>query len=278
MNRKTIHQILLFTGALLVIGMLLFPIFWMVSTAFKEVEAAAEIPPHWIPETYTLSNFINIFRDRSGFLTFIGNSFFVCTITAFVCMLCSCLTGYGLSRLRFKGRRAALVAILSSQMFPLSLILIPMYMLFRNLHLIDTYTGLVIAFTTFGLPFSIWMMKGFFDTIPRELEEAAYIDGSGPFRTLFQVVLPLVKPGLVTVGFYSFLSAWNNLLFPLTLTTSLDMRTIPPGFLLTYVGEFEYNWTEMMAASVTVTIPIILTFMFLQKYYIAGLTGGAVKG
>lgn len=277
MRMSTLHTIVIYA---LLIGLTLvifFPVFWMVSTALKKPEAAVDIPPHWIPQTITWSNFANLLKDRSGFLTFTKNSMIVCTGTTIVCIVCASLTGYGLSRLRFKGRTTVMISILSTQMFPLSLILIPMYMLFRNLRLIDTYTGLIIAFTTFGLPFSIWMMKGFFDTVPKELEEAAFIDGCGPFRVLWQIVMPLVAPGIVCIGFYSFLQGWNNLLFPLTLTTRLSMRTIPPGFILTYVGEYEYYWTDMMAASTAVTIPVVLLFIFLQKYYIAGLMGGAVK-
>lgn len=277
MKRSLLQSVIVYGLLIGICVVVFFPIFWMISTAFKEPQAAAEIPPHWIPQKFTLENFHKLIQDRSGFLTFTKNSILACTGTTLVCILCASLTGYGLSRLRFRGRRMVLVSILATQMFPLSLILIPMYMLFRTLHLIDTYTGLIIAFTTFGLPFSIWMMKGFYDTVPRELEEAAYIDGCGPFRTLFQIVLPLVAPGVVCIGFYSFLQGWNNLLFPLTLTTRLNMRTIPPGFLLTYVGEYEYYWTDMMAASTAVTIPIVVLFIFLQKYYIAGLTGGAVK-
>jgi multiple sugar transport system permease protein len=277
MQRKPVHTALIYLVLISITGVVFFPIFWMISTAFKEPQAAIEIPPHWLPQNITLANFQKLLKDRSGFLTFTWNSVVVCTSTTLLCILCASLAGYGLSRLRFRGHQALLLGILATQMFPLSLILIPMYMLFRTFHLIDTYTGLVIAFTTFGLPFSIWMMKGFFDTIPQELEEAAYIDGCGPFRTLWQIVMPLVSPGVVCIGFYSFLQGWNNLLFPLTLTTKLNMRTIPPGFLLTYVGEYEYYWTDMMAASTAVTIPIVILFVVLQKYYIAGLTGGAVK-
>ncbi|WP_160143033.1 carbohydrate ABC transporter permease [Halanaerobium hydrogeniformans] len=175
-----------------------------------------------------------------------------------ISVICSILTGYGLSRLRFKGRHTFLISILATQMFPLSLLLIPLYILYNNLNLLNTYFGLALAFTTFGLPFSIWMMKGFFDTIPVEIEEAARIDGAGPFEILFQVVLPLVSPGVATVAFYSFLQGWNNLLFPLTLMSDASKRTIAPGFLMSYVGQYEYFWTDMMAASVLVTIPMVV--------------------
>ena len=163
-------------------------------------------------------------------------------------------------------------------MFPLSLLLISLYILFRNLHLLNSYIGLIMAFTTFGLPFGTWMMKGFFDTVPIELEDAARIDGAGSFRILFGIAVPLVAPGLVAVGFYAFLQAWNNLLFALALTSSLGMRTIPPGFLQIYVGQYQYYWADMCAGSTVVSIPVVLIFLALQKYIVKGLTRGAMKG
>lgn len=263
---------------IIILMVLFFPIFWMVSTAFKMKGDAIAIPPSLIPSEITFDNFKKLFNIRSAFPVYIKNTLIVCSLTALACIVLSSLTGYGLSRLRFKGRRLSLILILASQMFPLTLILIPLYMFFRQLNLLNTYRGLVLAFTTFGLPFSVWMMKGFYDTVPIEIEESALIDGAGPFTILYRIVFPMVAPGVVTVGFYSFLQGWNNLLFPLTLNSKMEMRTIAPGFLLSYVGEYEYFWTEMMAGSVAATLPIVLIFIFLQRYYIAGLTQGAVKG
>ena len=277
-NKRRFESVLNHLLLIIIVIILLFPVFWMISTAFKTRADAIQIPPSWIPDTITLENFKKLFDIRAAFPNYVINTIIVCTITSAICIICSYLTGYGLSRLRFKGRRTMLILILASQMFPLALILIPLYILFKNWHLLDTHAGLVLAFTTFGLPFSVWMMKGFFDTIPREIEEAARIDGAGPFTVLFRVLFPMVGPGVVTVGFYSFLQGWNNLLFALTLTSRMEMRTIAPGFLLSYVGEYEYYWTEMMAGSVIATFPIVFIFIFLQKYYIAGLTRGAVKG
>jgi multiple sugar transport system permease protein len=162
-------------------------------------------------------------------------------------------------------------------MFPLTLIVVGIYVLFNQLNLLDTYLGLILAFTSFSLPFAIWMMEGFFNTIPRDLEEAAMVDGSGRFGTLFKVILPLTRPGIIAVGVYSFLNSWNNLLFALSLTSSQDMRTIAPGFLLTYVGEFQYFWADAMAGSVIVTLPMIVIFIMLQRHLVQGMTAGAVK-
>lgn len=278
MTMRRARKALVYLVLFLVLGLVFFPIFWMVSTSFKLPADVLRLPPDWIPDLWTWDNYANLLKDRSGFLTFAVNSLIVCTATSLVCVVLSSLTGYGLSRMRFRGRRALLLSILSTQMFPLSLILIPLYILYRNIHLLDTLGGLVLAFTSFGLPFSIWMMKGFYDSIPRGIEEAAVIDGCGPFDVLFRVVLPLTAPGLATVALYSFLQGWNNLLFPLALTSSLDKRLIPPGFILTYVGEFEYYWADMMAASTAVTLPVVIAFIFLQRYFVAGLTRGAVKG
>jgi multiple sugar transport system permease protein len=157
-------------------------------------------------------------------------------------------------------------------------LLVGIYILFRQLALLDTYLGLVLAFTSFSLPFCIWMMRGFFDTVPPELEQAAMVDGATRLQALLRVILPLVGPGVIAVGLYSFLNAWNNLLFALSLTSSQDMRTIPPGFLLTYVGEFQYLWADAMAGSVMVSLPMIAVFIFLQRYLVRGMTAGAVKG
>jgi multiple sugar transport system permease protein len=188
------------------------------------------------------------------------------------------LAGYALSRLTFPGKRPLLLGILATQMFPHVLILISLYVMYRELNLMDTHYGLVLAFTTFAVPFSVWMMKGFFDSVPGEIEEAALIDGCTKLGALRRVVLPIVSPGLLAVGLFSFLDAWNNLLYPLTLATSNEVRTVPPGMLLSFLGQFKQDWGGMMAASVVVTVPTTIFFIFLQRYLVQGLTAGAVKG
>jgi multiple sugar transport system permease protein len=211
-------------------------------------------------------------------LTYFLNSVIASTFATLLSITVSVFAGYAFSRFRFPAKRAVLVFILASQMFPLVVLLVGIYILFRQLNLLDTYLGLILAFTSFSLPFSIWMMRGFFDTVPPELEQAAMVDGATRLQALLRVILPLVGPGVIAVGLYSFLNAWNNLLFALSLTSSQNMRTIPPGFLLTYVGEFQYQWADAMAGSVMVSLPMIVVFIFLQRYLIKGMTAGAVKG
>lgn len=255
-----------------------FPTFWMLSTSLKPNKDAFEMPPHWIPRTWTLENFRDQLEDRGGFVVYVRNGILVSVATTLVTTVIAVPAGYAFARLRFRGKRALLVAILASQMFPPVVIVITLYMLYGQLHLLDTYLGLVLSFTSYSLPFSVWMMRGFCETVPEEIEEAAFVDGCSRLAILWRVVVPLIKPGMVAVGLFSFLHAWNNLIFALSLTSSPDKRTIPPGFLLTYVGEFQYRWGEMFAGAVIVTVPTVILFIGLQRFLVRGLTAGAVKG
>jgi len=171
-----------------------------------------------------------------------------------------------------------MLGILAMQMFPSTVLLIALYVVFRELDLLNTYTALILSFVTHGLPFSIWMMRGFVDTVPVDVEEAAMIDGCGRLAALLRVVVPMMLPGMIAVGLFGFLAGWNDLVWALTLTTSPSMRLIPPGFVATYVGQFETYWNQLMAGSMMVSLPTMLVFAFLQRYLVQGLTAGAVKG
>lgn len=256
----------------------LFPLFWMVSTSLKTTLEATRIPPSWLPTVPTLENYQRLFTEREGFVIFVQNSFLVCGATTVIATLLSILGGYALSRFKFTINRVLLAIILVVNIFPMVLLLISLYEFFARLHLLDTHLALVLSFTTFALPFSVWMMKGFIDSVPREIEEAAEVDGCSRLRALFSVVLPTIAPGTVAVAVYSFLAAWNNLLFPLALTSSLENRTVTVGLVLTYVGEAQTRWAELMAASFVVTLPVVVAFILVQRYVVQGLTAGAVKG
>jgi multiple sugar transport system permease protein len=257
---------------------LFLPLYWMLVTSLKPNAAAFRVPPEFFPLHPTLHSYSSQLADRGGFVTYFLNGVIVSTGTTVLTIAVAMLAGYAFSRYRFPFRRPLLILILATQMFPGTLLVVGMYVFFRHLSLLDTYPGLVLAFTSFALPFSIWMMDGFFRTVPRDLDEAALIDGSSRLGTLVRVIAPLTAPGVLAVAVYAYLNSWNNLLFALTLTTSQSMRTIPPGFLLTYVGEFQYYWSDAMAGSIIVTLPMIIAFMFLQRYLVRGMTAGAVKG
>jgi multiple sugar transport system permease protein len=271
-------RMIIWITLLLLMVFVFFPTFWIVSTSLKSNDEAFDTPPTWISAAPTIENYLTQLNDRTGFVVYARNGFLVSALTAITTIILSVPAGYALARIKFKGRRFILFLILASQMFPAVIIVIALFSMYQGLSLIDTYQGLVLAFSSFSLPFAIWMMQGFCRSIPLEIEEAAFVDGSSRVGILFRIVLPLIGPGLVAVGLFSFLNAWNNLLFALSLTISNDMRTIPPGFLMTYVGEFQYKWADMFAGAVLVSIPIVILFILLQRFLVNGLTVGAVKG
>ena len=264
----------------ILIGMVLvlFPIAWMISTAFKDTGTMFALPPQWIPEHPTLEPFRTILSPNNPFLTWFRNSVLVGLGTSFASLLFAVPAGYAFSRYRFRGSNGILLFIVGSQMFPIVLLLISIYLMFRNLSLLNTLHGLIFAYMSFSLPFAIWMLKNYFDTIPAELEEAALIDGCGRLGAMARVALPLIGPAAVSVGIFSFLVAWNELLFAMTLNTSDAVRPLAPGLIIRYAGQYQSLYNEMMAASFFASIPVIVVFILLQRYVIAGLTMGAVKG
>ncbi len=267
-----------YVGIIVILCITLFPVMWMVSTAFKHNSAVFDMPPQWIPVHPTLSAFSSVLHDYSGFLTYMGNSFLVCTLSTILTIAASSIAGYAFSRYRYRGLKSLLILILATQMIPSAVLLLPLYVMYQHFGLLNSYLGLILVYTTFSLPFAIWMMKGFYDTVPKELEEAAWVDGMGKFGTLFRITLRLVTPGIMAVALFSFLTGWNDLMFALTFNTVPSLRTIPPGIQLSYVGQYMYYWSSMMAASVIITIPIVILFIFFQRYLVKGLTMGAVKG
>jgi multiple sugar transport system permease protein len=250
----------------------------MLSTSLKPAGDVYSIPPRWLPSEIIFSNYTKLFSGYVPFPLYLRNSFITCLSTSLLATAGATLAAYALARLRFPAKRPYLLGILATQMFPHVLLLLSLYVTYRETGLYDTHLGLILAFTTFAVPFSVWMMKGFFESVPVEIEEAALIDGCTRLQALWLVVLPSVLPGLMAVSLFAFLEAWNNLLYPLTLATSNTVRTIPPGMLLSFLGQFKQDWGGMMAASVVVTIPTTIVFIFLQRYLVQGLTAGAVKG
>jgi len=282
-NIRILSSTIQYLVIIILLMVVMFPIVWMVSTSLKEHYDLFETPPRWIPRNSTTAAYQRIFISRAGaggvnFLTYFKNSLIVCSITVLFCILLAIFSGYALSRFHRRGEKSIFTSILITQMFPLPMFLISFYIMFMRLKLLNTYTGLIMAYTSFSLPFCIWMIKGFFDKIPVELEEAALVDGCSRMSALWRVVIPLVSPGIVAIGIFAFLSAWDEFMFALTLMSQDAMRTLPPGIVLSFVGEFDVRWEDMMAASVVATLPVLVVFLLLQKYLVEGLTAGAVKG
>jgi multiple sugar transport system permease protein len=279
-RRITLGLSYLYLAGLLVLTF--FPLFWMLSSAIKPIEDLFVIPPQWIPKQPTLEAIDSVIygsnEQPSLFLDYFRNSIIVTTGTTILTLLVSTLGAYALSRYPFRGSGKLMLSILSVQMFPQAMLLISFYLAFLQLQMLNTYQALILANVTFSVPFSIWMLKGFFDTVPREIEEAALIDGCSRFSVMPRVVLPIMAPGLIAAAIYTFLIAWDEFLFAATLTSKPELRTLPPGIIQSFVGQFYLNWPNVMAASVLITIPVTVLFVFFQKYLVQGLTAGAIKG
>lgn len=258
----------------------LLPIFVMVSMSFTDKFSIMGIDTPLWPENPIINNYIRIWQ-AVPLLRYIKNSAIVCGFTVMFSLLLSVPASYGLSRFRFRGKKAFTVSTLATQLFPGITMLLPLYLIYVNitrltgLQMTKTYHGLIIAFSTFGIPYSIWMLKSYFDSIPTGLEEAAMIDGCNSFEAMRRVVLPLVVPGIVATGLYVFLLAWNNVLFAGVLTDS-ETRTFATG-LQEYASESSTEYGQLMAACSVTTLPIITLFFIFQRYFVSGMTGGAVK-
>jgi multiple sugar transport system permease protein len=256
----------------------LFPVYWMLVTSLKtNLEMFQVIPRLW-PAPPTAENYAGLATGASPVGRLFANSLVTSTATALVTVVLATLAGYSFSRARYRLKSPIMYGTLATQMFPLVVLLIPLYLVYLRTHLLDTYIGLVLSYCAFSVPFGSWMMKEFIDSVPREIEEAAWVDGCSRAQSLVRVVMFVALPGIVATGVFAFLNAWNNLLFPLTLTSSMDMKTLPPGLLLAFTGQFKEDWAGMMAAATITTAPVVVGFAVVQRFLVEGLTKGAVRG
>ncbi len=258
--------------------MFLFPIAWSILTSFETSAEAMASPPAYWPSKFSLENYRNLAIYGKGIQTYLWNSGSVAAMTVVGTLILSTLGGYGFSRFRFPGRNAIFVLILATLMIPFQSILNPLFILLRLMHLQDTQVGLALVYTTFQLPFAVFMMRNAFDAVPREIEEAALLDGCRPLQLLRLVMLPLVGPGLATVGLFAFFGSWNELLAALILISDSRAFTLPVMLLNAQSGQLgSINWGLMQAGITLSIVPCAALFLLLQRYYISGLVAGAVK-
>jgi multiple sugar transport system permease protein/raffinose/stachyose/melibiose transport system permease protein len=247
----------------------------MVSTAFKSEPDQFRSPPLLLPQTVTMDNFKQALEPK--FLRYFANSFLVTLTTTAVVTVVSIFSSYAFSRLQFKGRKFLLKIIILTQLFPLIVIIIPLYIIFSKFQLVNTYISLIIAYLAFTVPVGVWMLRGFYKSIPYNLEESAMVDGCTRLQAFLKIVLPIARPGISATAAYIFIFTWQEFMFALTFLTGEKMRTLPVG-ILDFVRQYGVNWGGLMAASTLITIPVFLLFLILQRQFISGLTQGAVKG
>lgn len=253
-----------------------FPFFWMISTSFKPLKEIFVYPPYFMPKNFTIANFVRLF-EQTRFLTYFKNSLFVSLSAVFFTMILSIAGAYSLTRFRFYGREKIAGLILFTYMFAPIMIVIPFYVMIRKLGLANTHTALILAYTAFCLPFCLWLLRSFFQSIPLSIEEAALTDGAGRIQAIVFIILPLAFPGIIATSIFAFILAWNDYIFVRILITSDELKTLSVGIADLYNATV-IDWGMIMAGGMLITVPVLIFFVFYQRYLIAGWGAGAVKG
>ncbi len=275
MRRSLPWTIALLAGLAAIALLVLLPFWWVASSAFKLPQEIIARRPTMIPESFTLQHFEKLLA-ASDFPTYLLNSVIVSLASMAITVVLALLAAYAFFRITFRGRDALYRLILVAYAFPGIVVLIPLYMLFAQVGLINTPAALVIVNVTFALPFAIWMMRSFLASVPTELEEAAAIDGAGPLTVLLRIMVPLVAPGIASVAIFAFVASWTEYLFASVLILSDANRTIPVGF-AGIIGQYQIDWGLMLAGATLAVLPVVALFAFVGRWFIAGLTEGAVK-
>ncbi|WP_164000072.1 sugar ABC transporter permease [Pyxidicoccus caerfyrddinensis] len=282
MNRPSkLKMAAIHAGLMLTCMATLYPVLWVVKMALSPSDSLT-LTVNPFPESITLEHFREVLlgTDASGRWLFgrqLLSSLVVSGATTLVGLALAVSAAYALSRFRFPGKEGGMQTLLITQMFPATLMLVPIYSILEKLHLLDSLTGLVLVYATTALPFCIWNLKGYFDTLPRELEEAAVMDGASPAQVFIKVVLPLARPALAVTALFSFMTAWNEFILAATLLNDPTRFTLPVA-LQRYVGEYKVEWGKFAAGALVISAPVMALFFALQKHLVGGLTAGGVKG
>jgi arabinogalactan oligomer/maltooligosaccharide transport system permease protein len=270
--RSPLASVGLHAGLLIGTAVALFPPLWLLVTSFKPKNQAFSTA---LVQDFTFENYDHVLAD-THFLDWFGNSLIVVLGTTVIGVFIASTTGYALSRFRFPGMRPLLWTLLVTQMFPMAVLIVPLYNTMATLGLLNQPAGLIITYLTIAVPFCAWMMKGFFDTVPVSIDESGRVDGLSPFGTFWRLIMPLAKPGLAVTGFYTFVTAWAEVAYATAFMTGEPNMTLAGG-LQTFVNQYGADWGSMTAAAVVIAVPAALVFGFAQRYLVSGMTAGAVK-
>jgi len=264
-------QLLLLSYAAIVV----YPLLIMLVSSLKTTAEIFESPLGLVPETIRWSNYVDAW-NQANFGTYFRNSIFVGIVSVLLILFLGSMAAYVLARFSFPGNRAIYLLFLAGFMIPVRLAIVPLFIMMRDLSLLDTLWSLILVYVASGMPFTIFLLVNFFRHIPRDLEDAAVLDGAGPFQVYYQIMLPLVRPALATVGLFHFLNVWNDFFFPLIFIRSEELRTVPLG-VSTFFGEFTNDWALLFAALSISIVPVIVVYLLASRQFIAGLTAGAIK-
>ncbi|RKX77536.1 MAG: carbohydrate ABC transporter permease [Spirochaetes bacterium] len=274
-RRDVERQILLFLGMGAVTALFLFPVLIALGTSLKPMDQLFRYPPKIFSPTISFKSY-NILLDYE-YRRYFFNGYFIAFCTVGLTLLLGIMGGYSLSRYRLPAKRVIMVGILCLQLFPGAVLMIPIFNMARVLGLYNTYTALIIVDTAFVLPLVLWVLKGYFDMVPYEMEESAMIDGSGVIRIITQIMVPQIKPALIGVGLLAFIRSWNEFLFALILSEGIKVAPVTVG-LARLFGQYAIDWNSVMALTIIAVVPLLIAFMVLQRYFIEGLGSGAIKG
>jgi multiple sugar transport system permease protein len=258
------------------IAIMLFPILWITLTALKPIKQIVSIPVIYIPKPITFDNFIGIW-ESTKFPVYFKNSLIVSLTTGAIVSFLSILAGYSLARFEFRGKKLTYLMFLVTQMIPAVVVIIPIFIMYGKLNLINNLFGLIIVYTVGNIPFCTLMLRSFFENIPKALEEAAVVDGCTRLTALYKIVLPIMRPGIIASFVFAFIGAWSDLFFNIMFISKESLKTIPTG-INAFIGKYSIDWGMLSAGAVIALVPVTVLFMFVQKYIVKGLTAGAVKG
>ena len=274
-KENNIKLIFLSLSLLLIILIFFFPFFWIITSSFKSPEEIIATSTTIIPRSFTLEHYNKILFNSDSFI-YLKNSLIVSFSSMIISIILSVSAAYGLHKLKFYGNKFVEYSLLATYAFPGVILLVPIYLLFAKVNLLNSYFALIVVNVLFATPFAVWMLKAFFKLIPNEIEEAAYIDGASRYIVISRIIVPLAAPGIASVAIFCFIISWTEYLFASILISGDDLKTLPVG-LAGIVGQYQIDWGFLLSGAVLASLPVILLFVFIGKYFVSGLTEGAVK-